>query len=64
MENKQKDETLKLGDARKLSNAGNRDIDAIMQNNFDTSYCKNVHETMTEIVQAGGSQGPLWESEY
>ena len=28
--NKQKERTLKLGDIRKLSNAGNRDIDAIM----------------------------------
>ena len=50
--NKQKERTLKLGDTRKLSNADNREIDAIMENNFDTSSCKNVHETMIEVVQA------------
>ena len=52
LESKQKGKTLKLGDAMKLSNAGNRDIDAIMQNNCDTSSCKNVHDTMIEVVQA------------
>ena len=51
-ENKQKDRTLKLGDTGKLSNAGDRDIDAIMQYNCDTSPCKHVHDTMIEVVQA------------
>ena len=30
IKNKQKERTLKLGETRKLSNAGDRDIDAIM----------------------------------
>ena len=30
IKNKQKEGTLKLGDTRKMSNGGNRDIDAIM----------------------------------
>ena len=50
--NKQKDRTLKLGDAKKRSNAGNSNIDAIMQNNRDTSSCKNLYDTMIEIVEA------------
>ena len=52
LENKQKDKTLKLGDDRKLSNADNRDIDATMKNNCHASSCKNVHDTVIEIVQA------------
>ena len=52
IENKQKDGPSTLGDAKKLSNAGNRDIDSIKQNNCDTSPCKNVHDTVIEIVHA------------
>ena len=48
---KQKDRTLKLDNARKLSNTGNGVIDAIKQNNCHTSSCRNVHDTMIEIVQ-------------
>ena len=51
IENKQNDRILKLGDARKLSNAGNRDIDAIIQDYCDTSSSKNVHDMVIEAVQ-------------
>ena len=46
-----KDKTLNLGYARKLSNTDNGDIDATMQNKCENSCCKNVHDTMIEIVQ-------------
>ena len=59
---KQEDRTTKLGDPRKLSNAGNRDEDDIKQNNSDTSSCENVHDTVKEFVQA--AKCALWGNEY
>ena len=50
--NKQKNQIISLGNAREVCNTGNGDMETIMKNNSDASSCKNVHDTMIEIVQA------------
>ena len=62
-ENKQKDRTLELGETRKLPNAGNRDIDTIMQGNCDTSPAKMSYDRSCPSGEVG-AQGQLWASEY